>query len=881
MKKIKRIILLAVCIAVSLVANAQSEQWKGYLDMNNMEDALQRGDTVTFKRLAFRVVRWKGWNPLVFYYTDKYKFLRDCDWWPELDSIQQAIHGRKDYSYAETLYQMEQEDQAARRAFNDPDHTHTKAVEDSLSRRMHEVDSVNLARLIWLVDTLGFPSWDRVCAYGAHAAWLIAQHAHPWFQYGYVKQMRKAVADTNADPSNLAYLEDCLRTGRGLPQLYGTQFSSTGENNRTVWQCPVADIKNVNRRREQMLMPPLEDYIEGYLKTETEQGRLDSDTPLTEMGDNYVRYYYLGDQFSLLPIDKQVGVTDAVAYTATGDYCAAIPIFCSRLSNHYPFVRDLKHYLECLLHSECVGDQYCYISHYEVLERMVLCGYEPDAWLNSLPDTLTVPLLADYANLRDEYLRYLNHEDDAVLSAALASRADFEALLRNGKNQRSATDSGANYHRYELDAWNHAYPMLQKMTDELTKGDYEEFFALLWREVERGNLHAEDYASLYDHTYYRLYGKDWYGTLSAIDKHIRTAKPKTLGERRRAACLPLLSFAVTTSAQTPTYKDYRKYNLNLRIEGDTLRVSGFYLIPYDTTTYSGQPIKVDTAYSLPLADYRTADGAIVLRREGNWYPHRNGELLTAQVHITADDYHIIGGTEWLPSFDIHLVLLPKDKYVCKVIDTPIRPFHFYRLASDTTQYPDAYYNEFVDSYNYYCSFFGDSLSSKPMNIVEIGDPQFVMCQGLRDMIIFGHYFYDVYTMIPDFSWIPHEVAHQWWGDGIFFEYRDYALGESLTEYIKLQFLKSRSRGYEEQIEYYKAMMERAEKTLPIADIHSVESQDESIAIYHAAPYRLTLEVTTSVNTALQQLYHNHKHTIVSREVFLQECKALQDWLKSE
>ncbi len=299
----KRILML--CAAMfALVANAQSEQWKAYLDicgqfradmtpcekmdlfaridslfdgyipvrrveMNYMEAALQCGDTVTFKRLAFRVVRWKGWNPLVFYYTDKYKFLRDCDWWPELDSIQQTIHGKKDYSYAETLYQMEQDDQAARRAFNDPDHTHTKAVEDSLSRRMHEVDSVNLARLIWLVDTLGFPSWDRVCSYGAHAAWLIAQHAHPWFQYGYVKQMRRAVADTNADPSNLAYLEDRLRTGRGLPQLYGTQFASTGENNRTVWQCPVADIKNVNLRREQMLMPPLEDYIEGYLKTET------------------------------------------------------------------------------------------------------------------------------------------------------------------------------------------------------------------------------------------------------------------------------------------------------------------------------------------------------------------------------------------------------------------------------------------------------------------------------------------------------------------------------------------------------------------------------------------------------------------------------------
>jgi hypothetical protein len=87
------------------------------------------------------------------------------------------------------------------------------------------------------------------------------------------------------------------------------------------------------------------------------------------------------------------------------------------------------------------GDQHCYISHYEVMERMVLCGYEPDAWLDSLPDTLTVPLRADYA-------------------------------------------------------------------------------------------------SLYDHTYYRLHGKDWYGTLAATDKYIRTAKPKTLNERRRAACLP-------------------------------------------------------------------------------------------------------------------------------------------------------------------------------------------------------------------------------------------------------------------------------------------------------------------------------------------------------
>ena len=233
----KRILML--CAAMfALVANAQSEQWKAYLDicgqfradmtpcekmefyarmdslfdgyiplrrveMNYMEAALQCGDTATFKRLAFRVVRWKGWNPLVFYYVDQYKFLKDCDWWPELDSIQQAVHSRKDYSYAETLHQMQQEDQAARRAFHN--RSFTPAEEDSLGRRMRDVDSANLVKLKWLIDTLGFPSWDRVCSYGSADAWLVAQPMHPWFQYGYVKQLRQAVAASN-----------CVKRGRTL-----------------------------------------------------------------------------------------------------------------------------------------------------------------------------------------------------------------------------------------------------------------------------------------------------------------------------------------------------------------------------------------------------------------------------------------------------------------------------------------------------------------------------------------------------------------------------------------------------------------------------------------------------------------------------------------
>ena len=190
----------------------------------------------------------------------------------------------------------------------------------------------------------------------------------------------------------------------------------------------------------------------------------------------------------------------------------------------------------------------------------------------------------------------------------------------------------------------------------------------------------------------------------------------------------------------------------------------------------------------------------------------------ADVSVSADGHYLVGGSETKPSFDLHLVLLPKDRYECMVMEGSVRPLHFYRNTSDTEEHPNAFYREFVDSYNFYSTFFGDTLSRRPMNIVEIGDPLFVMCQSLRDMIIFGPYFLQVYKMIPNFSWVPHEVAHQWYGNAIFFEHRDYALGESLTEYIKLQYLKSRRRGYKEQTEYYEAMANRATQSLPISDI---------------------------------------------------------------
>ena len=551
----KAFLLLATTIALTgMVAKAQSEQWKQYMNISEqfpasmtpcekkeffaridslfdgqfpshqaeisyMENAIKCGDTATFKKVAFRVVKWKGWNPYVFEYVDTYKFLKECDFWPELDSIQQKVHGnKKNYEYAEILYQMEKTDQEIRHALLDTNLTQEQ--KQIVSQKMGEIDSVNLQRLLGLIDTFGFPTWERVYSYGNNAAWILMQHSPLPYLYEFTKEYRKAVADTNADIKNLAYMEDRCRVFRGLPQLYGTQLNASSDNENILWYDPIADIKNINNRREKMLMVIMP-FSEGPSPYN------DKDTIIT-VDEDYIRNYYTGQNGTLSCSEEQRGIIDAVSLMAEEDYCTAINIFCSIFQNHYPLIRDLERYLQCLLRSECTGNEYCFVNTYEVMERMVLCGYEPDEFLSTLPDSLSTPLRADYTQLRDEYLTYLNHEDNAELSQALTSRDAFETLLRSGKW----------YHSYELDAWNHAYPALEKMTEELTKADYQDFFTLLWREVVRGNIHAEDYASLYDHTYFRLYGKDYYGTLAQSDKKIRTVKPRQLDQRRKSICLP-------------------------------------------------------------------------------------------------------------------------------------------------------------------------------------------------------------------------------------------------------------------------------------------------------------------------------------------------------
>src|SRR5437764_14843059 len=88
------------------------------------------------------------------------------------------------------------------------------------------IDDENAVWLREVVTRFGWPGRTLVGDDGAHAAWLLAQHAdrdRP-FQKRCLGLLQKAVKSGEASGRDLAYLTDRVLVAEGKKQLYGTQF---------------------------------------------------------------------------------------------------------------------------------------------------------------------------------------------------------------------------------------------------------------------------------------------------------------------------------------------------------------------------------------------------------------------------------------------------------------------------------------------------------------------------------------------------------------------------------------------------------------------------------------------------------------------------------
>lgn len=162
--------------------------------------------------------------------------------------------------------------QAKLLAIYDEDQKYRKQI-DSVSRKygyeskemkshwqiIGEKDSVNLVQIKSILDQYGWLGEEKVGSQANMTLFLVIQHADLATQQKYLPLMRQAVKAQKAEPGSLALLEDRVALGEGRRQTYGSQIGQ--DDNDKAYVLPLNDPDNVDKRRAEVGLPPLADYV--------------------------------------------------------------------------------------------------------------------------------------------------------------------------------------------------------------------------------------------------------------------------------------------------------------------------------------------------------------------------------------------------------------------------------------------------------------------------------------------------------------------------------------------------------------------------------------------------------------------------------------------
>ncbi|GAB3915594.1 DUF6624 domain-containing protein [Larkinella terrae] len=185
--------------------------------------------------------------------------------WKELVGRMQTKVDKIEANYDKPL-------QAKLLAIYDEDQKYRKQI-DSLSQKygfnsrevqnhwkmIEQKDSANLVEVKAILDQYGWLGEDKVGPQANMTLFLVIQHADLATQQKYLPMMREAVKTKKAEPSSLALLEDRVALGEGRRQTYGSQIGQ--DNDGKAYVLPMNDPDNVDKRRADVGLPPLADYV--------------------------------------------------------------------------------------------------------------------------------------------------------------------------------------------------------------------------------------------------------------------------------------------------------------------------------------------------------------------------------------------------------------------------------------------------------------------------------------------------------------------------------------------------------------------------------------------------------------------------------------------
>jgi hypothetical protein len=137
-----------------------------------------------------------------------------------------------------------------------------KRLGEGYNEEMEELHNKNAQQLNDIIDTIGYPTIDKVGKEASEAAWLVIQHSigKPDFMKKCKKLLESSVNENKTDPIYLAYLSDRIAILEGEPQLYGTQFD--WDENNELNPNPVDDLTKVNNRRKSIGLNTIEEQTE-------------------------------------------------------------------------------------------------------------------------------------------------------------------------------------------------------------------------------------------------------------------------------------------------------------------------------------------------------------------------------------------------------------------------------------------------------------------------------------------------------------------------------------------------------------------------------------------------------------------------------------------
>ncbi len=119
-------------------------------------------------------------------------------------------------------------------------------------------DSLNTLAVSAILDKYGWLSAEQTSADANLTLFLVIQHAELAVQLKYKPMMYEAVKQGKAKASQYALLLDRTNMYQDKLQVYGSQANMAGDSKTYLF--PIADEPNVNKRRQEIGLPPLEEY---------------------------------------------------------------------------------------------------------------------------------------------------------------------------------------------------------------------------------------------------------------------------------------------------------------------------------------------------------------------------------------------------------------------------------------------------------------------------------------------------------------------------------------------------------------------------------------------------------------------------------------------